>query len=79
MATAERIAGLYIRLDAFAPAIRRRADVRFTMHLTGRRGVVQAVMLCRDYRLFEFRADGRRSAVPVAHRRRPEWVAKAVA
>lgn len=68
MTSSERIARLHIKLDHIEPAIWRRVEVPLTTSLKGLHDVIQAVMLFKDYHLFEFNAGGKRYAVPD-----PEW------
>ena len=68
MTSNERIARLHIKLDHIEPVIWRRVEVPITTSLKGLHDVIQAVMLFKDYHLFEFNAGGRRYAVPD-----PEW------
>ena len=64
MTSSERIARLHIRLDHIEPTIWRRVEVPITTSLKGLHDVIQAVMLFKDYHLFEFNAGGKRYAVP---------------
>ena len=68
MTSNERIARLHIKLDHIEPVIWRRVEVPITTSLKGLHDVIQAVMLFKDYHLFEFNAGGKRYAVPD-----PEW------
>ena len=68
MSHANRIARITIQLDDWQPAIWRRAEVPLTATLKGLHDVIQAAMPFDDYHLFEFRADGKRYAIPD-----PEW------
>jgi len=68
MSHADRIARIRIQLDDWKPAIWRRADVPLTTTLKALHDVIQAAMPFDDYHLFEFRADGKRYAIPD-----PEW------
>lgn len=68
MTSSERIARLHIKLDHIEPTIWRRVEVPITTSLKGLHDVIQAVMLFKDYHLFEFNAGGKRYAVPD-----PEW------
>ena len=68
MTSNERIARLHIKLDHIEPTIWRRVEVPITTSLKGLHDVIQAVMLFKDYHLFEFNAGGKRYAVPD-----PEW------
>ncbi|MEZ5801977.1 MAG: plasmid pRiA4b ORF-3 family protein [Rhizobiaceae bacterium] len=67
MSNADRIARIRIQLDDWQPAIWRRVEVP-TATLKALHDVIQAAMLPDDYHLFEFRADGKRYAIPD-----PEW------
>ena len=64
----ERIARLLVKLDHIEPVIWRRIEVPVTTSLKGLHDIIQAVMLFKDYHLFEFNAGSRRYAVPD-----PEW------
>lgn len=68
MSHADRIARIMIHLDDWQPAIWRRAEVPLTATLKALHDVIQAAMPFDDYHLFEFRADGKRYAIPD-----PEW------
>ena len=68
MSHADRIACVRIQLDDWQPAIWRRAEVPLTMTLKALHDVIQAAMPFDDYHLFEFRAGGKRYAIPD-----PEW------
>jgi Plasmid pRiA4b ORF-3-like protein len=68
MSHADRIARIRIQLDDWQPAIWRRAEVPLTATLKALHDVIQAAMPFDDYHLFEFRADGKRYAIPD-----PEW------
>ena len=68
MSHADRIARIRIQLDDWQPAIWRRVEVPLTATLKGLHDVIQATMPFDDYHLFEFRADGKRYAIPD-----PEW------
>ena len=68
MSHADRIARVRIQLDDWQPAIWRRAEVPLTMTLKALHDVIQAAMPFDDYHLFEFRAGGKRYAIPD-----PEW------
>ena len=68
MSHADRIARIMIQLDDWQPAIWRRAEVPLTATLKALHDVIQAAMPFDDYHLFEFRADGKRYAIPD-----PEW------
>jgi hypothetical protein len=68
MSHADRIAVIRIQLDNWQPAIWRRAEVPLTATLKALHDVIQAAMPFDDYHLFEFRADGKRYAIPD-----PEW------
>ncbi len=70
MTSNERIARLHIKLDHIEPVIWRRVEVPITTSLKGLHDVIQAVMLFKDYHLFEFNAGGKRYAVPDPD---PEW------
>lgn len=68
MSHSDRIARLKIRLDDWEPVIWRRVEVPLTASLKALHDVIQAAMPFEDYHLFEFRAAGRRYAIPD-----PEW------
>lgn len=68
MSHADRIARIRIQLDDWQPAIWRRAEVPLTTTLKTLHDVIQATMPFDNYHLFEFRADGKRYAIPD-----PEW------
>jgi hypothetical protein len=68
MSVVERIARLNISLDDIEPTIWRKVEVPLALSLKGLHDVIQAVMPFEDYHLFEFRADGKRYAIP-----HPEW------
>lgn len=68
MSHVDRIARLKIELDDWCPVIWRRVDVPLTASLKALHDVIQAVMPFENYHLFEFRADGKRYAIPD-----PEW------
>lgn len=68
MSHADRIARVRIQLDDWQPAIWRLAEVPLTMTLKALHDVIQAAMPFDDYHLFEFRAGGKRYAIP-----NPEW------
>lgn len=68
MSHVDRIARVKIELDDWQPAIWRRVEVPLTATLKALHDVVQAAMPFEDYHLFEFRADGKRYAIPSA-----EW------
>lgn len=64
----DRIARLKIELDDWSPVIWRRVEVPLTASLKTLHDVIQAAMPFDDCHLFEFRADGKRFAIPD-----PEW------
>lgn len=68
MSPADRIARIKIQLDDWQPTIWRRAEVPLTATLKALHDVIQAAMPFDDCHLFEFRADGKRYAIPD-----PEW------
>jgi hypothetical protein len=68
MSHADRIARIKIQLDDWQPAIWRRVEVPLTTTLKALHDVIQAAMPFDDYHLFDFRADGKRYAIPD-----PEW------
>lgn len=68
MSHVDRIARVKIQLDDWQPAIWRRVEVPLTATLKALHDVIQAAMPFEDYHLFEFRADGKRYAIPD-----PEW------
>ena len=68
MSHVDRIARLKIELDDWSPVIWRRVEVPLTASLKALHDIIQAVMPFEDYHLFEFRADGKRFAIPD-----PEW------
>ena len=68
MSHIDRIARLKIELDDWRPAIWRRVEVPLTASLKALHDAIQAVMPLEDCHLFEFRADGKRFAIPD-----PEW------
>ncbi len=68
MSHVDRIARIRIQLDDWRPAIRRRVEVPLTATLKALHDVIQAAMPFDDDHLFEFRADGKRYAIPD-----PEW------
>lgn len=68
MSHVNRIARVKIQLDDWQPAIWRRVEVPLTATLKALHDIVQAAMPFEDYHLFEFRADGKRFAIPS-----PEW------
>jgi len=68
MSNADRIARIKIQLDDWQPAIWRRVEVPMKASLKALHDVIQAAMPFQDYHLFEFRADGKRYAIP-----NPEW------
>lgn len=68
MSHVDRIARLKIELDDWRPVIWRRVEVPLTASLKALHDVIQAAMPFDGYHLFEFRADGRRFAIPD-----PEW------
>lgn len=68
MSNVDRIARIKIQLDDWQPAIWRRVEVPMTAALKALHDVIQAAMPFDDYHLFEFRADGKRYAIP-----NPEW------
>jgi hypothetical protein len=68
MSQVDRIARVRIQLDDWQPAIWRRVEVPLTTTLKALHDVIQAAMPFDDYHLFEFRADGKRYAIPD-----PEW------
>jgi hypothetical protein len=68
MSHVDRIARVKVQLDDWSPAIWRRVEVPLTATLKALHDVVQAAMPFEDYHLFEFRADGKRYAIPS-----PEW------
>jgi hypothetical protein len=65
---ADRIARIRVQLDDWRPPIWRRVEVPLTATLKALHDVIQAAMPFDDYHLFEFRADGKRYAIPD-----PEW------
>lgn len=65
---ADRIARIKIQLDDWKPPIWRRVEVPVTASLKALHDVIQAAMPFENYHLFEFRADGKRYAIP-----NPEW------
>src|SRR5690606_1215220 len=64
MSQADRIARIRIQLDDWQPAIWRRVEVPLAATLKALHYVIQAAMPFDDYRLFEFRAAGKRCAIP---------------
>jgi hypothetical protein len=68
MSHADRIARIRIQLDHWQPALWRRAEVPLTATLKALHDVIQAAIAFDDCQLFEFRADGKRYAIPD-----PEW------
>jgi hypothetical protein len=68
MSHVDRIARIRIQLDDWQPVIWRRVEVPLTATLKALHDVIQAAMPFDDYHLFEFRADGKRYAIPD-----PEW------
>lgn len=68
MSHVDRIARVKIELDDWQPAIWRRVEVPLTATLKALHDVIQAAMPFEDCHLFEFRADGKRYAIPD-----PEW------
>ncbi|MCR4522146.1 plasmid pRiA4b ORF-3 family protein [Bosea sp. 47.2.35] len=68
MSPADRVARLKIELDDWSPVIWRRVEVPLTASLKALHDVIQAAMPFEDYHLFQFRADGKRFAIPD-----PEW------
>lgn len=68
MSHADQIARIRIQLDDWQPSVWRRVEVPLTATLKALHDIIQAAMLFDDCHLFEFRADGRRYAIPD-----PEW------
>jgi hypothetical protein len=68
MSHPDRIARIRIQLDEWQPAIWRRAEVPLSATLKALHDVIQAAMPFDHYHLYEFRADGKRHAIPD-----PEW------
>ena len=64
MSHADQIARVKIQLDDWQPAIWRRVEVPLTTTLKGLHDIIQAAMPFENYHLFEFRADGKRYAIP---------------
>ena len=64
MSQANQIARVKIQLDDWQPAIWRRVEVPLTTTLKALHDLIQAVMPFEDCHLFEFRADGKRYAIP---------------
>lgn len=64
MSSADRIARIKIQLDDWKPPIWRRVEVPVTASLKALHDVIQAAMPFENYHLFEFRADGKRYAIP---------------
>lgn len=68
MSYSGRIARIRIQLEDWQPTIWRRVEVPMTATLKAMHDVIQAAMPFDDCHLFEFRADGKRYAIPD-----PEW------
>ncbi len=68
MSHVDRVARLKIQLDDWQPVIWRRVEVPLTASLQALHDIIQAAMPFADCHLFEFRADGKRYAIPS-----PEW------
>ncbi len=64
----DRIARIRIQLDDWQPDVWRRVELPLTATLKALHDLIQAAMPFDDYHLFEFRADGKRYAIPD-----PEW------
>jgi len=64
MSHVNRIACLRVQLDDWQPAIWRRIEVPMTATLKAVHDVIQAAMPFDDCHLFEFRAGGKRYAIP---------------